>query len=403
VVIKSFRVSSDFITTEIAEDTEKKNATARKSHMGNTILEELEAFVILNHTSGVTVSKAKQLIGRFGSAACALQATPSSIAQALEGDVKTASALIKTFIEQAWKEDLKLASKLQAKILYFGSEDYPACLYTIEDPPLVLYVQGSLLPVDQQGIALVGTRECTIYGREVAEKMGREIALYGKTVISGLARGIDTAAHIGAMQAGRTIAFIGSGLARLYPRENETLAAKICHMGAVISEYSMAKPPDKWHFPRRNRLISAFCKGIILIEAPLKSGAMITMELAHKDRKKCFVIPGRIDAETFRGNHFLIKTQKAQLVENTQEMLSILEPQKKPGSNQPSLPLRSVYLGLSEDEQHLLHLFPAEEIAFEDLASKTALPIAKLGALLIGLVLKQVIREFPGKFYKKVS
>jgi DNA processing protein len=210
----------------------------------------------------------------------------------------------------------------------------------------------------------------------MATKLSAEVASMGLTITSGLARGIDTAAHQGALSMGRSVAFIGSGLADLYPRDNIKLADEIAKRGAVISEYPMKTAPAKHLFPRRNRLIAAFSKGVLLVEAPIKSGAMITMDYAHDLEKFCFALPGRADLESFRGNHFLIKNRKALLVENGQEMLSLLQPEKGKTSFQP----KKTFAFLEKDEQSVLSVFPSEEISFEELAAKIELPTSKLSA-----------------------
>lgn len=233
---------------------------------------------------------------------------------------------------------------------------YPKSLKALRDFPPLIYVKGELLPSDGEGLAIVGTRQCSIYGQEMAEEMASEIAGQGITVVSGLARGVDTAAHRGALKRGRTVAVLGSGLAHVYPKENVSLVEEIAERGAVISELPMLTPPDKRHFPRRNRLVSALSRGVLLIEAPVKSGAMITMEIARKQGKFCFAIPGRIDVESFRGNHFLIKKQQALLVEKVEEMLSIL----LPGTKNSSCKEKNIFVELSDEEVSLLACFPRE-------------------------------------------
>jgi DNA processing protein len=190
---------------------------------------------------------------------------------------------------------------------------------------------------------------------------------------------------------------IGSGLGNIYPKENMGLAQRIAGQGAVISEYPMNAIPAKHHFPKRNRLVCALSQGVLLAEAPLKSGAMITMRLAEMQNKICFTLPGRADWETFKGNHSLIKSKKAALVENAGEMLSILHG----GHFSIAKTVQPELFGLDAEEVKLLKNFPAAEISLEELSLHSKLPIAKLSSLLMGLVLKRKIREFPGKLYKR--
>lgn len=340
------------------------------------VMNETEALHILMHLPKVHVRK---LIAHYGSALNALTE-------------------IKWERTESCERDWALMERECIQLISYADNHYPSCLRKLPDFPLLLYIKGNLLPSDSLGLAIIGTRQCTIYGQEMAEQIGQEIAGHGVSVISGLARGIDTAAHRGALKKGRTLAFLGSGFSHLYPKENIHLAEEIAQNGAVITELPMNALPEKRHFPKRNRLVSALSQGVLLIEAPMKSGAMITMEMAHSQGKFCYALPGRADVESFRGNHFLIKNQKAVLVEKAAEMLSILLPNTdftpKTGKS---------FVKLNLEEEQLIHLFPEEEVAIETLAEKTQLHAGKLNALLMGLVLKKVIREFPGKHYKKVS
>ena len=345
-------------------------------------MQETEALLALTHL--LKPHEVRKLIAAAGGPSQALRAAHP----ALRGWESVAS----------WQEDLDLVHKNKIKLLSFLDADYPAALHALPDAPPLLYVQGALTSEDLSSLAIVGTRICSLYGKEMSAKIAEEVAGFGMTIVSGLARGIDTAAHMGALRRGRTIAFIGSGLAHLYPRENIKLASEIAERGAVISELPMNTGPAKHLFPRRNRLIAAFSQATFLAEAPIKSGAMITMDYALKLRKICFALPGRADTESFRGNHLLIKEKKAQLVENGAEMVSLLQPEKCKLSFQP----KGSSAFLEEDETRLLAFFPSEEIGFEELAEKTKLPIAKLSAKLMSLLLKGVVREFPGKLFKKL-
>ncbi|MFI5333809.1 MAG: DNA-processing protein DprA [Chlamydiales bacterium] len=337
-------------------------------------MEESEALLILTHL--VKPREIRPLIALRGSAKEALQHVP--------WQEKT-----------SWEQDLALVNKLGVHLISYLDSRYPASFAQLTDAPALLYIKG-VLP-QEASLAIVGTRICSLYGKECAEKIAEEVASYGMPVISGLARGIDTAAHTGALKAGKTVAFIGSGLAHLYPRENVHLAEKIAdHGGAVVSELPMGTPPAKHLFPRRNRLIAAFAQGALLIEAPEKSGAMLTLEMAKNFGKPCFALPGRIDLDSFRGNHALIKAQKAQLVENGQEMVSLLQPDK----GKLSFHSRMAAPQLEGEEGQLLSFFRSEEVSFDELIDRTKLAPAKLSAQLMMLVLKGAIREFPGRQYK---
>ncbi len=336
-------------------------------------MEETENFLLLNHIPGLGPVKVNKLLSIHGSA----------------------KEILKHFTPlDSWKEDLALVKKEKIDLISIHDPRYPKMLKELRDPPFLLYVKGAL--PSEQTVGIVGTRHATLYGQEMAERFGREVASRGFTVISGLARGIDTCAHKGALQTGLTLAVLGSGLANIYPSENKTLASQI----SLISEFPMQTPPDKFNFPKRNRIVNGLSKGMLLIEAPLKSGAMITMEMAVNSKKKCYALSGRIDSPTFAGNHFLIKEQKARLVENPQEMLSLLysgiDMTSKNGEN--SLNSNFVF---TENEKRIMHLL-SQETSVEELAVRTEFPMAKLNSLLMGLVLKKKVREFPGKQYKRI-
>ena len=234
---------------------------------------------------------------------------------------------------------------------------------------------------------------------EMARKISGEISRSGFTIISGLARGIDTAAHEAALEKGRTIAVLGSGFHHLYPKENERLAEQIIENGALISEFPMSTPPDRQHFPQRNRIVSGMTLGTILIEAPLQSGAMITCSQAYNLGRPVFALPGRADYEYFQGNHHLIKTRQAGLIENSKDVIIHFS------DLFPLFPVKSStqrIVSLEKEEEDLLRCLPQQELSIEDILTITKLPIAKLNVLLMSLVLKKVIKEFPGKIYKKI-
>jgi DNA processing protein len=267
----------------------------------------------------------------------------------------------------------------------------------MQDPPALLYVKGDLLPQDQRCIAVIGTRQSSLYGNEMAEKISRELARHGFTVISGLARGIDTAAHRGALQGGRTLAVIGSGLANIYPAENKQLAEEIAGRGALISEFSLCVPPDRQNFPQRNRIVAGLALASVLIEAPLKSGAMITIHKANEYKRKLFALPGRADTGQFKGNHALIKSGQAELIEDADDILAYFE----------QLPLPQVQKTqgsqlFDQEERQVLGAL-LEECSIEHLAVKSGLPMQQLNRVLMGLILKRAVKEFPGKIYKKVQ
>jgi DNA processing protein len=333
----------------------------------------------------------------YGSASAALQAPLEEIATFPGFGPKILKAWKEGLEQEHWKDHLTLAERLQTQIISFTSPHYPKRLLEIADYPLVLYVQGNLLKEDQRCLAVVGTRQASLYGQEMAKDLSSKLAQAGFTVVSGLARGIDTAAHQGALQVGRTVAVLGSGLACLYPTENIGLAGHIRQQGALISEFSMATPPDRQNFPQRNRIVSGMTMGTILIEAPRQSGAMLTAERALSQGRPVFALPGRVDQDSFKGNHALIKERKAELVENVEDILKTFDyslPLVFQSAKVPSLPLE-------KEEEELLRQMPTQEVSIEELVMSISWPVAKLNGLLMSLVLKKRVKEYPGKIYKK--
>lgn len=350
-------------------------------------MEQVYNLLRLLHLPGFGPVKIKRLIERYGSPSAAFSAEPEE--------------LVKNPVWQkrknltSWEEDLEIAEREKVSLIPYFSADYPTRLLGINDAPMLLYVKGHLLSTDNQGIAIIGTRFATPYGMETAESFAHSFARGKVTVISGLARGIDTAAHIGALRQGRTIAVIGSGLSQLYPPENRHLADKIAAQGAVVSEYPMMTPPSRQTFPQRNRIVSGMAQHALLIEAPLKSGAMITMELAHQQGRTCWAVPGMI-VPSFEGNHDLLKKGMAKLTTKPSDILGGYEDLFS--QNQPNVAQSK---GLTEQEIQFLSQFPPGGVMIDELCRLTKLPIAKINVLLMSLVFKNLIKEMPGQRYQK--
>lgn len=365
------------------------------------MLSELEALVILTTIPYLGAVKIRALIKKFGSALAALDADPALIAKMAEFGERIAQGWQRWRKEDGWKRNLELAEKEQVEIVPYTSSAYPKRLLEIADHPVLLYVKGTLLPTDQHCIAVVGTRQASIYGKEMAEKISQELAGAGLTVVSGLARGIDTSAHAGALRRGRTIAVIGSGLADIYPQENIALAKTISERGALISEFPMDTPPDRQNFPQRNRIVSGMTMATLVVEAPVKSGAMITVEKALSYKRRVFALPGRSDVEDFRGNHLLIKSGQAKLVENAKDILENFEDLFSLTEELPPR-TKSFSRGLSSEETEFLKKLPSHEVSIEDLMQLTKIPVMNMNTMIMSLLLKKAIKEYPGKIYKKI-
>ena len=283
-----------------------------------------------------------------------------------------------------------------ARLLTWRDENYPPSLREIEDFPPLLFVRGSLQERDRFAIAIVGTRQPTPYGRTIAEKLGRELARYGLTIVSGGARGIDTAAHTGALRAdGRTIAVLGSGIDVAYPAESAGLFRKVAAQGAVLSEYPPGIQPDGWRFPARNRLVSALALGVLVVEAPYDSGALITANHALEQGKPVFAVPGNIDTGHSAGCHKLIK-DGAMLVDSVEDIVRALGIAPEPP------PMRAQPPSLTPLQEEVLRALSLTPKHVDMLADELRLPVAQLNAELLLLEMHHLVRRQPGNTYVRV-
>ncbi len=375
--------------------------TMRRNDLQSVVDDEVRALVVLAHTPLLGSIKIRLMLRHFGSAVVAAACDPAELAD-LPG---FGSTIMQAFRyarqKQPWQQTLELAEKHSIHILPFTDPGYPQGLLDLVDFPVVLYIKGQLTKY-HHSLAVVGTRQASLYGMEMAYRLSLDLAHRGFTIVSGLARGIDTQAHRAALVAKRrTVAVIGSGLLNIYPHENARLSEEIAVDGALVSEFPPTTPPDRQNFPQRNRLVATMTHGTLLVEAPYKSGAMITMHRALSHQRPLFALPGRVDVDSFRGNHALIKVGKATLIENADDIASTfsdLFPARPATVKATQFPIP-----LDQSEKELLEQFPSEEVSIDDLMQKTQLPIAKLNVLLMSLLLKKIIREFPGKLYKRIS
>src|SRR5438105_2087481 len=308
-----------------------------------------------------------------------------------------------------WQSTVDLSAELQrvrdfgATVITQQSPSYPPSLRQIHAPPIVLYIWGELQERDYHAIGVIGARRTTHYGTESAKKLAYQLAYAGLTLISGLRRGIDTAAHQGALAAkGRTIAVIGSGLTKLYPPENAALAEKIRDgNGALVSEFSMEIEPDRQTFPMRNRIISGWSHGILVVEAGVNSGALITASQAIEQGRSVYAVPGHINAPTAIGSNRLIQ-QGAKLVMDASDVLDdlqILLPEKAKLPEASARPLPE----LSSDERRVYDAINPIETPIDQIATTCELPSATVSSVLLRLELKHLVKQLPGKYFVKLS
>ena len=291
-----------------------------------------------------------------------------------------------------------------ARLITLPEASYPDALRWLPDPPPVLYARGELLPQDRLAIAVVGSRRPSRYGRSMAERFGAELAEHGFTVVSGLARGVDGLAHRGALRAGgRTIAVLGCGVNRVYPPEHRGLCEDICAQGAVLSEFGFDTRPQRWNFPRRNRIISGLTLGVVVVEATERSGSLLTARHAAEQGREVFAVPGRIDVESSRGAHRLIQGG-AKLVTGAGDILDELPEAVRETALKFAVTPATVEEAapdLSAPESRVLALLGAEETHIEALIAASQLPAHRVASILATLELRGLARQFPGKFFAR--
>lgn len=373
-------------------------------------------------TDGIGPILARRLIERAGSveAACV---TSVAVLRTVEGVGTARASRIHTSLldaASAAESEFENARRLGITIICPEDASYPALLHTTPDPPLTLYVKGSFEPRDLNAVAIVGSRKCSFYGREQAERFAALLAGTGFTVISGGARGIDSAAHRGAMAdpQGRTVAVLGSGVDVPYPPENDSLFGQIARRGAVVSEFPLGTPPNPENFPRRNRVVSGMSRGVLVVEADEKSGALITARLACDDHDRTvFALPGRVDNPLSAGPHLLIR-DGATLVSKLEHILEGLGPVPQ-GVTEPSLftePAGESHVataphqggapareqpGLSERQRLVLSGIGAEGANVDAIVERTELPAHVVLQELTFLSLKGQVRRVDGQTYTR--
>ena len=332
--------------------------------------------------------------------------TPAPQLATTPGISKKTAAAIACF--KGWekiKRELDRTIKAGIKIITYSDELYPAKLLNIYDRPAFLYVKGNLTK-DEITIAMVGSRQASTYGKYTTERISRELAIKGITIVSGLARGIDAAAHRGALAAsGRTIAVMGSGLDVIYPHENKKLYADIVQNGAVISEYPLGTPPRANNFPARNRIISGMSYGVVVVEAGEKSGSLITARLALEQGREVFAVPGSIDSASARGTNKLIK-QGAKLIENIDDILEDIMPQIEKTAPIVASSAESsavipppITAKLNAIEQLIIDSVSTYNLHIDEIIAATSLSAAEALSSLMSLELKEIVEQHPGKFF----
>lgn len=368
----------------------------------------LRDWIALTFVTGVGSRTAAMLIDRFGSPTSVFETSGHALESA--GLKRETVEVIKSAEtrEKAAHEIEELA-RLGGKALTLTDERYPQLLRETYDPPIVIYCLGDLTAaLSQPAIAIVGSRRCSTYGRNVAEKLSRELAERGVTVVSGLARGIDSAAHRGALEGhGLTVAVMGTGLDAVYPKENRKLAERIAEKGALITEFPLATPPVSQNFPFRNRVISGLSLGVMVVEGAERSGSLITARLAYEQGRDVFAVPGNITSAKSFGPNYLIK-DGAKLVQTWRDVIEELPAEMKAtilSAERGEGRIKQVVsdeVALSDSERKVLKMLNTDEaVHIDQLISKSGLSLGELMGALLQLEMTDRIRQLPGKSFVK--
>ncbi|WP_240906912.1 DNA-processing protein DprA [Paludisphaera rhizosphaerae] len=361
--------------------------------------QSIRDLIALMLTPGVGPLTSRALLEHFGTAGRVLDASLAHLKEVPGVGPKLADRIQHARTDNDPDRELDECRRHNVAILPRGDDRYPPPLEDIPDPPALLYVRGAFEPRDQLAIAIVGSRKCTPYGIRTAERLASSLARTGFTVVSGLARGIDAAAHRGAMKSGgRTIAVLGNGLSAIYPPEHEEMAAEIvAGRGAIVSELPMTQGPLAGLFPQRNRIISGLCLGVIVVEAAPRSGSLSTAHHAMEQNREVFAVPGPVDSLASRGCHRLIR-DGARLVETVDDVLEELGPlvrEVKPAADEPAV-RHPAELALTDQERSLLGCLDDAPSGVDVLITRTGLTASQVMATLSVLELKRMVKRLPG-------
>lgn len=368
-------------------------------------MENLLSWFKLKGVPGIGNHLFKRLIDRFKLPEHVFEASDADLATVQGISPRLIASMRKAVVPSVARRDIERAHEKGYTILTMADRNYPPLLLQIPDPPAYLYAYGDPSFVKTRNISIVGTRNPTRYGMQTAERFGKDLTVFDIVVASGMARGIDTAAHIGAIKGrGKTIAVLGSGFECIYPAENVKLFHTIAEHGCVFSEFPLSTPPEPHNFPFRNRIISGLSLGTVVIEAAAKSGSLITARLAADQNREVFAVPGNVHSLKSAGTHALIK-QGAALVVDARDIVEELEYLLNPPAdrNHPETdPIRNLP-PLSEDETLVFHSLGPYPIHIDELGRKVSMDSGKLSGILFQLELKGIVHQSPGKYFTAES
>lgn len=363
-----------------------------------SLSQELLDKLALHLVPGIGPRLTAALLERFGSASAALSATQAELEEVQHIGPKLSGRLSQSLRTVDVQAELERIRAHGIQLLARDTAGYPEVLANIPNPPGFLYVRGTVLPADSNAIAIVGSRSCTSYGRRVAERLASDLVRAGFTVLSGLARGIDGIAHRAALQAGgRTLAVLAGGLMRIYPPEHEALAGEVSASGALLTEASMLMEPMANMFPARNRIISGLSRGVVVIEAAERSGALITASHAAEQGRTVFAVPGAIDSAASAGVHQLVR-KGAVLIRGIDDILEELDGVRSAGA-----PVAVPPPQLSEDQRPIWNALAGQARPIDVLTQELGIPVERLTGILFALEMKKLVRRLPGNCYERLG
>jgi DNA processing protein len=354
---------------------------------------ELYYWIALRRTFGIGNVLYKNLLQRFADPARIFQASASEL-ESVEGVTARVAGAIRAFRpDPAVDREIERIEQAGARVITFAAPEYPQSLRDIYDPPPLLYVRGALAGRDLGAVAVVGSRSASEYGLRAAQQIARDLALAGITVVSGMARGIDSQAHQAALAAGgRTIAVLGSGIDVVYPPENRRLYRAMVDAGAVVSEYPMGTEPSSYNFPPRNRIISGLSAGVLVVEAGPRSGSLITARVALDQGRDVFAVPGSVYSLKSQGVHSLLRSG-AKLVASARDIIEELPPYSRAPAASGSAPAAH----LEAEQQAVYDLLHSAPVHIDELLEMSACASGKLAARLLELELRGLVKQLPGK------
>lgn len=352
-------------------------------------------WLALNTVPGIGAVRYVALVKHFGSPQAVLEASPKALNAVPEIGEKVVQALRDQVKESFAEEQLAKLDRANAKLISILDDDYPESLKRIYDPPPYLLVRGNILPQDRLAVGIVGSRLCTEYGRQVTEQLVRELSKAGLTIVSGLARGIDSIAHQTAIKSGgRTIAALGCGLDVIYPPENKKLYAEIAESGAVLTAYDFGTRPEKFNFPARNRIISGLSRGIIVVEARKGSGALVTAQHAVDQNREVFAVPGNITSVSSHGANELLKQGAIPVTQAADVLLALgIDPNVRTAAREKPR------ISLPESEQLIYDSLSTQPQLVDNLSNSIHRPIGEVLSHLLSLEMAGLVRQLPGKLF----